>query len=140
MQASEIEAALEYRGQLRNGGWVGVTPDLLAVVRPDEPPVYVEFEQVETIRTEPLDWFLVLMSVALVGFGLFSAQRNLLAAFAFCVAGGASLYLTYRRRDRVRISASGETDDLTIFPEDVEALKRALDPYVEGSAGWNRSG
>lgn len=139
MKPSEIEENLEYRGQLRDGGWVGVTPESLAVVHRNEDPVYVEFEYVETIRVEPLDWFLVLMSLALVGFGLFSIPRNLLAGVGFCVAGGVSLYITYGRRDRVRISAEGEVDDLTIYPEDVEALKGALDPYVEASAGWERT-
>ncbi|WP_440990818.1 hypothetical protein [Haloarchaeobius baliensis] len=139
MQPSKLTADLEYRGQLRDGGWVGVTPESLAVVHRNEDPVYVEFEQVETIRVEGLDWFLVIMSLALVGFGLFSIPRNLLAGLGFCVAGGVSLYITYGRRDRVRISGEGESDDLTIYPEDVEALKAALDPYVEGSAGWNRT-
>lgn len=139
MQASELTENLEYRGQLRDGGWVGVTADRLAVVHRNEDPVYVEFDRIERIRVEPLDWFLVIMSLALVGFGLFSIPRNLLAGIGFCVAGGVSLYVTYGRRDRVRITGEGETDDLTIYPEDVEELKGALDPYVEGSAGWNHT-
>jgi hypothetical protein len=139
VKGPDITANLEYRGQLRDGGWVGVTPERLAVVHRNEDPVYVDFDQVATIRVEPLDWFLVLMSIALVGFGLVSIPRNLLAGVGFCVAGGISLYVTYGRRDRVRITAEGTTDDLTIYPEDVEALKDALDPYVEGSAGWDRT-
>ena len=94
MQASDITENLEYRGQLRDGGWVGVTPDRLAVVHQNEDPVYVEFDHIETIRVEPLDWFLVIMSLALVGFGLFSIPRNLIAGVGFCVAGGVSLYVT----------------------------------------------
>ncbi|WP_435346731.1 hypothetical protein [Haloarchaeobius sp. HRN-SO-5] len=138
MDAADIESDLEYRGALRGGGWVGVTPDRLVVAHPGEDAVYVDYDDVATIRVEPIDWFLVVMSLALVGFGLLSLQRNLLGGVAFAVAGGISLYFTYGRRGRVNVSAEGESKTLKFFPEDVDELKRALDPYVEGSAGWER--
>ncbi|MBO4249590.1 hypothetical protein IL252_17455, partial [Halomicrobium sp. IBSBa] len=91
-----------YAGTLRTGGTVVLGADRLVVDRGDN-PVVVDLDDIVEVSLQDVDWFLAVMSAALVGFGLLSLDRSVLLGGAFAVAGAASLALTYRKRYALRI-------------------------------------
>ena len=118
-----------YTGTLRPGGAVVLGADRLVVDRGDE-PVVVDFDDVVAVSLQDIDWFLAVMSAALVGFGLLSLDRSVLLGGAFAVAGAISLALTYRKRYALRIRVTGRTDPLRCFPADPQALLAELEQAI----------
>lgn len=108
---------------LRDGRTATVTDDFLLVS--DDPDVRVNYDDVSEIVAEDLDWFQTALGVALVGFGLFSLTRSIFGV-AFVLIGVGSLYLTYRRRDRIVVRVSGRPKPLTLYPTETEAFYRAV--------------
>lgn len=115
-----------YTGTLRTGGTVVLGADRLVVDRGDE-PVVVDLDDVVEVSLQDIDWFLAVMSVALIGFGLLSLDRSVLLGGAFAVAGAVSLALTYRKRYTLRVQVTGRTDPLRCFPADPRALLAELE-------------
>lgn len=127
--AGESEAV--YDGDLRRGGRITVTSDRVLVDRPDKESVTVPLPSVVDVSLQDIDWFLVVMSLGLVGFGLASVGRSPLRAGLFVVAGLVSTALTYRKRGALRISVSGETRPLRLFPVDPTACYGALESVLD---------
>ncbi|WP_336337230.1 hypothetical protein [Haloarcula brevis] len=115
-----------YAGSLRLGGRVVLGADRLVVDRGDG-PVVVELDDVVEVSLQDVDWFLAVMSAALVGFGLLSFGRSVLLGGAFAVAGVVSLALTYRKRDALRIQVRGRAAPLRCFPAEPQTLLVELD-------------
>ncbi|MDS0221054.1 hypothetical protein NDI54_06805 [Haloarcula sp. S1AR25-5A] len=115
-----------YAGALRTGGTVVLGVDRLVVDRDDE-PVVVDLDDVVEVSLQDIDWFLAVMSVALIGFGLLSLDRSVFLGGAFAVVGAASLALTYRKRYALRIQVSGRTDPLRCFPAEPQTLLAELE-------------
>ncbi|MBV0924634.1 hypothetical protein KTS45_10535 [Halomicroarcula limicola] len=122
-----------YDGALRGGGRITVTDDWILADRPDEESVAVPLSGVVDVTLQDVDWFLVAMSLGLVGFGLASVGRNLAFAAFFVVAGLLSTALTYRKRGALRIGVSGETQPLKLFPADPQACYDALESVLGDS-------
>jgi hypothetical protein len=118
--------AERYTGTLRTGGTVVLGADRLVVDRGDD-PVVVDLDDVVEVSLQDVDWFLAVMSAALVGFGLLSLDRSVLLGGAFAVAGVGSLALTYRKRYALRIQVAGRTDPLRCFPADPQTLLAELE-------------
>jgi hypothetical protein len=89
--------------------------------------VVVDLDDVVEVSLQDIDWFLAVMSVALIGFGLLSLDRSVLLGGAFAVAGAVSLALTYRKRYTLRVQVTGRTDPLRCFPADPQALLAELE-------------
>lgn len=123
---------LHYRGDLRFGGEVAVTDGRLLVKRTDE-LVSVPYANVSEVATERIDWFLVLMSLALVGFGVYSLSDNAVVGAGAVAFGGWSVYRTYRHRDRVRVHTHSRPKPVELFPADVDALHGELEPAIEAA-------
>lgn len=123
--ASPVHAE-RYTGALRTGGTVALGTDRLVVDRGDD-PVVVDLDDVVEVSLQDIDWFLAVMSVALVGFGLLSLDRSVLLGGAFAVAGAVSLALTYRKRNALRIQVAGRTDPLRCFPAEPQSLLAELE-------------
>lgn len=123
----ELESGegLRYRGPLRRGGEVAVTDDRVLVRFPDE-TVSVRYERVSEVTHEGFDWFLGLVSAALVGFGLYGLTRNPAVGGFFVLAGCWSLYRTYRQRDLIRIRVRDEPKPVEIHPEEVDEFYPTL--------------
>lgn len=121
---------LHYRGQLRFGGEVAVT-DRRVLVDDDEEATSVRYTGITEITNEAFDWFLGLLSVALIGFGVLSIEQNVVVGVVFVVVGIWSVYRTYRHRNRVRIHTESRAKPVELFPEDVERLYAELEPAVE---------
>ncbi|EMA15986.1 hypothetical protein [Haloarcula amylolytica] len=115
-----------YAGTLRTGGTVILGADRLVVDRGDS-PVVVDLDDVVEVSLQDIDWFLAVMSAALVGFGLLSLDRSVLLGGAFAVAGAVSLALTYRKRYALRIQVTGRTDPLRCFPAEPQTLLTELE-------------
>jgi len=118
--------AERYTGALRTGGTVVLGADRLIVDRGDD-PVVVDLDDVVEVSLQDMDWFLAVMSFALVGFGLLSLDRSVLLGGAFAVAGAVSLALTYRKRNALRIQVAGRTDPLRCFPVEPQTLLAELE-------------
>lgn len=138
MAVSDLEAelrsreALRYHTPLRHGGIVGLTDERLLVRTADE-GTSVSFEDIGEVTIQEFDWFLAVLSVLLVGFGLLSFSRDVLFALVFTGLGVASLYWTYRKRGRVRLQVDGRAKpvafSLDATDEFHDRLGRALDDY-----------
>lgn len=121
--------ALRYHADLRTDGAVGLTDDRLLVV--DGETISVELDAIEEVTVETLDWFLVVLSVLLVGFGVYSTRLHLLGGVAFALFGLASCYWTYRNRNEALVRVRGRATPIKLYPAEIEsfqaALERALD-------------
>jgi len=120
-----------YAGSLRRGGSVVLGDDRLVVDRGDG-RVVVDLDDVVEVSLQDVDWFLAVMSAALVGFGLLSLCRSVPLGGAFAVAGAVSLALTYRKRNALRIQVAGRADPLRCYPEDPGTLLDELDRALSG--------
>jgi hypothetical protein len=121
---------LYHRGNLRNGGEIAVT-DGRVLVRSDETLTSVPYTNVSEVSTESLNWFLAVLSGALVLFGLYSIPANAALGTGFAAFGLWSLYRTYRHRDRVRIHTHSQAKPVEVFPENVDALYDELEPAID---------
>lgn len=120
---------LRYDASLREGGVVGITDDRLVVV--SDPSVSVPLENVREIKIEAFDWFLGVLSVVLVGFGVYSLRMHVLGGLAFAAAGLASLYRTYRRRGRVIVELHSDATPIDFFVEETDAFARSFEAEIE---------
>jgi len=120
------DAETLYDGALRTGGSVTVTSERLLVERPEAPSVTVSLSDVVEVTVQDVDWFLVVMSLGLVGFGVASVGRNAVAGIGFFIAGVSSTYLTYRKRGALRVSVAGRTRPLKCYPAEPERVASAL--------------
>lgn len=114
---------------LRPDGTLEVTDEAL-IVRRDGDPIRVTLDDVVEVSLASFDYFLGFLSVAIIGFGILSLERNVLVALGFVVVGVASLYRTYRRRGQLTFRVQGRAKPLTIYPEHAQAVYDALEPYV----------
>lgn len=121
---------LYYRGGLRRNDEVGVTETRL-LVKADDELTSVPYTNVDSINNESFDWFLAILSGALVIFGVYSIPMNPLIGAGFIVAGLWSIHRSYRHRNRVRIHTHSQPKPVEIFPEDVEELYAELEPAIE---------
>ena len=124
-------SAERYAGTLRTGGSVVLGADRLVVDRGDG-PIVIDLDDVVEVSLQDIDWFLAVMSAALVGFGLLSLCRSVPLGGAFAVAGAVSLALTYRKRNALRIQVAGRADPLRCYPEDPGTLLDELDRALSG--------
>ncbi|MFC6963285.1 hypothetical protein [Halocatena marina] len=124
---------LEYHTDLRSGGWLGIDDDALVIVRESEEPLSVPLDDIAEVTAQDIDLFLVVMSVTLVGFGLWATSRNVVGGLVFATIGLGSLYLTYRKRNRLTISVAGRPKPLQYYPVDTESTYAAInDALHEG--------
>ena len=114
---------------LRGGGTLEVTDDDLVVTRDGE-SVQIDIDRIVEVSHASFDYFLSILSLALVGFGVVSLQRNVPVALLFVVAGAASMYRTYGRRGQLKFRVKGRAKPLIVYPVHAEAVYDGLEPYV----------
>lgn len=123
--------ALRYSGDLRPGGRVGLTDERLLVVR--EETTSVEFSSVQAVEMEDFDYFVGLLSLLLVGVGLWGLTRNPPLGLLFAAAGAVSVYVSYRKRSKATVQVHDRAKPLVLYPADAggfyDALGRQLDAY-----------
>lgn len=116
---------LDYRDDLRRGGWLGIKDDTLIVVH-DGDSVAVPLDDITEMTARDIDRFLGILSLALLGFGLWAPIESLLASTAFAIVGTVSLYLTYRKRDRITVSVAGRAKPIQLYPANASATYAAV--------------
>ncbi|WP_255192102.1 hypothetical protein [Natronobeatus ordinarius] len=121
---------LHYRGSLRDGREIAITEYRL-LVRSDDQLTSVPYTNVSEVTNESFDWFLTILSGALVLFGLYGLGQNPLIGIGFILAGLWSIHRTYRHRDRVRIHTHSQAKPVEVFPEDVETLYDELESALD---------
>lgn len=92
--------------------------------------VAIPLESISELTEQPIDWFLLLMDVAIVGFGVLSLERTLVGGVAFLGAGLLSLGLTWRRRGRVRIHTHSRPKPVDTYPLHRTAFLDAVDEVL----------
>lgn len=127
------------RLSLRTGGSVVLSDDFLLVVTDadsgDPNLTRVALDDVAEVTVEEFDTFLAVLSILLVGYGLYSVPNGALLGTAFAGFGAASLYWTYRKRGKTRIKVEGRAKPISLFPADTDAFTSALRPLLEAEAG-----
>lgn len=116
---------------LRREDSITLTEDGVYVDRADGETVFAALEDVVEIQHESVDWFIAILSVCLLGFGLYSTTQHLLGGLAFAGIGVASLYLTYRKRGKLSFKIADRPKPLTVYPEQPERVYRALGALVD---------
>lgn len=123
---SELHAgeALRFRTETREGV-LGLTDARVLVV--GEEAVSVPFENVREVTVQSLDWYLVVLSVVLVGIAaaLFPDDPPLAVGFALFAVG--NVWWTYRKRNRVRLKTHSRPSPVTFHVDDPDSLYDALD-------------
>lgn len=126
----ETGERLHYRGGLRSGGEIAVTDRRVLVVGSDE-VTSVPYTNVSEITHEWIDWLLVIMSLALAAFGVYSVSENAIVGLGLTAFGCWSVYRTYRHRDRLRIHTHSQAKPIDVHPENVDRLYDELEPAME---------
>lgn len=121
--------ALRYTAELRDGGVVGFTDERLLVV--DDDPVSVEFEHVGGVSAMQIDWFVAVLSVALIGVAVPAGLENPLVGVGFATAGAVSLVLVYRKRGRVQVNVDGRSKPVEFHVESTDEFLERLEPRLE---------
>ncbi len=129
LDAAVGDAAVRERLRLRRGGTVAVTDDELLVGVDDE-VTRVALDEVAEVTYEEFDWFLGVLSVALVVWGLLSTRRSVPLGLAFAAFGAGSLYWTYRKRGKAKIRVVNRPKPLTVFPADSAAFTDAMEVAI----------
>lgn len=127
--ALEANETLERSYPLRNGGTLGLTRDYLIVSEDDE-PIRVGATDIVEVSLQSIDWFLIVMSVVIVGFGVLTASRSMLGAVAFVAIGVVNFYITYRKRGAIRITVKGRRKTLTVRPEEPREVYNGMKPLL----------
>ncbi|WP_128478789.1 hypothetical protein [Halorussus pelagicus] len=132
------------RLSLRTGGSVALTGDSLLVVTGessgDPDLTRVALDDVVEVTVEKFDYFLAVLSILLVSYGLYSVPKSALLGAAFAVFGTASLYWTYRKRGKARIKVEGRAKPISVFPADTEAFTDALRSLLDLESGESATG
>lgn len=114
---------------LRRGDTLEITPETV-VISQDGELVEIAFDRIVEVSLSSYDYFLTILSIALVAFGIMSLERNLLAGIAFTAVGIGSLYRTYNRRGQLKFRVQGRAKPLIVYPKHAQAVYDALEPYV----------
>jgi hypothetical protein len=122
--------ALRYSASPRSRDAVGLTDDRLLLTERDGSVTSVEYASIEEVTAEDYDWFLGVLSVGLVAFGVLSFDRNLFLGGAFALAGLASLYRVYQNRGEVRVDVRDRAKPLTFHLDDAETFLSRLEPLL----------
>ena len=136
MSGSRLDAAvpegeaLRYTETTRSGEPLGLT-DKRLLVQVDGTVTSVEYDTIDEVTAQEVDWFVGVLSVGLVAFGLLSVGRNLLFAAGFIIAGIGSLYLVYRKRGKVSVTAHGRPKPLTFRLDDAETFLSRLESRMD---------
>lgn len=123
-----------YRTELRKGGWLGIADDALFVVRDDDPPVRVALDDIEEVTRQQFDWFLIVLGLAIVGFGVYQASPHPLGAIAFIAFGVVTLLWAYRDREEIYVRVENRPEPLDVYPADADGFYGAMDEALHGEA------
>jgi hypothetical protein len=135
--ADEFAGNLTRRTSLRlSDGWVGFDDEALYLDRDDE-RTKLSFENISELSFRDTDYFIVVLSLVLVGFGLWFLSKSPLSIL-FTVVGLASLYRLYTHRNELIVRASGRAKPLTFHPEDPDAFYEALGEAMGGEVVSDR--
>jgi|GEM_PF-575726 len=116
---------------LRRGEAVTIEGDALLVDKGDDEQVRVELDDLLEVTRREMDWFTGVLSVVLVGIGLYLTQEHVLGGLGFAAAGVVSVYLTYRRRDEINLRVRGRTKPLKVYPENGDRFYADLGQLLE---------
>lgn len=116
---------------LRSGGTLACGEDALYVLRSGEDTIQIFLENIYEVQYDEFDWFLGLVSLTLVGFGIYSTSRDVLLGLGFAAAGAGSFYLTYRKRNKISFRVSGRSKPLDIYPESGKTTYEGLRPLIK---------
>ena len=123
------------RMALRRGGWIGYNEEGVYVDRNGGTKIRVRHGNVTQIALRGAEWDLVVMSLVLVGVGVFvGATRNPLVGIGFAAVGVASLYWSYRKRHELVIHVANERKPIAVHPTHPAECHETLAERVRTSA------
>jgi outer membrane protein assembly factor BamB len=125
----ESGEALRFHASIRGGGRVGVTDERVLVARPDE-ITSVHLGTIREVTIQAFDWFMGVLSVVLVGFGLLSFDRSVLGGLLFVAFGLGNLYWTYRKRGQVQLHLHNRRKAITFSLDADDEFQAALGDAV----------
>lgn len=121
--------ALRFTNTLRTDEHIGLTDARMLIVTDEV--TSIEYDRIEEVTFQSIDWFLVVSSVLLVGFGVYATQMNVLGGLVFVLFGLASLYRTYGKRGEMLVQVRGRAKPLRLYPDDLPEFQRAVEKAIE---------
>lgn len=122
--------AIRYSAPRRRAdGAVGITDERLLLV--DDNTTSVEFEAIEEVAVRDVDWFVAVLSAALVVIGLFAGPGRPLAGAGLVAAGVVSLVLVARKRGQVTVTVRGRAKPLQFHLASAEEFLGRLDTRLD---------
>lgn len=115
---------LTHRTDLRRGEWVGFDDETVYVDLGDD-RYRMDFADVAEVSLEDYDYTMGIVSLILVGFGIYFARQHLGSLF-FTAAGLVSAYRIYSRRNELAIKVTGRAKPLVCYPEDAQEFYERL--------------
>lgn len=126
---SESETTITRMG-LRSGGWIGYDDDTVFVQPAEDQGYKIVRGDIARITLNPVEWDLAVMSLLLVGVGVYvGVTRNSLVGVGFVAVGLWSLYRTYRKRYELVLFVDDETP-VSVHPTHPKECHRALGELI----------
>lgn len=120
--------ALRYQDDIRTGGEIGMTDERILIL--EDEPVSIPFENVKSVNVRVYDWFMLIMSVALVVIGLVAMFENPVGLI-FIIAGVISLIITYRKRGQITINMHIHAKPYQTYPDDITAFQESFETIMK---------
>ena len=120
--------ALRFTTETR-GGVLGLTDDRVLVVGDES--VSVPFENVREVTVQSIDWYLIVLSVVLLGVAAVLFPDDPLLAVAFALFAVGNVYWTYRKRNRVRVKTHSRPRPVTFYVDEPQVLYDALEGTLD---------
>lgn len=117
---------------LRGGGWIGYSEGAVFVVEGDD-RIKIPNERIEQVALRTLEFDIAVMSLLLVGVGIWVVlNRNPWVGVGFGAAGLFSLYRTYQQRHELVIHVENEAKPVSVHPEHPSECHEKLVSHVRG--------
>lgn len=119
---------------LRSGGWIGYNDDAVFVQREAGKDIKIRRGDIARVSLNTVEWDLAIMSLLLVGVGLYvGASRNVLVGLGFVAVGCWSLYRTYDKRYGLVIRVQDEPSPVAVHPVQPKECYETLGDIVRSA-------
>lgn len=128
------------RMSLRPGGWIGYDDDSVFVQHEDDAGFKIARDDIARLTLNPVEWDLAVMSLLLVGIGVYvGVTRNPLVGVGFVAVGAWSLYRTYRKRYELVVYVDDQPKPVSVYPSHPKECHATLGGLIRSERSLGES-